>query len=230
MSLPQPTMCLGHFVEQPPFITNNWKAFQAYQDRDYAKYVKVHAGIATVVNDSAVIRSPLIRPIPDGFYRFADDDMLYDCTVEITGAWGAYSYYREKSFPDVETIRPRFDKIVRSELVPMVTVRKLIDFLNHVRYQHAGDTDSCQVGIEGSVMSCVRDSNLWCDIECQIPINVGCGHFHANKLRLVLIDMLRYEHVLMGMDFDVGPEIKMPLVVWSPQLEWTGCGLIKSSN
>ncbi len=50
------------------------------------------------------------------------------------------------------------------------------------------------------------------------------GYFHTNSLRLVLIDMLRYESIFIGADHNPMIESDSPLVIG---LDWSSCGLIK---
>lgn len=218
-------------VNQPAYLTNNWRAIQAAEQYvGYAKYIKVMGGVATITNGCILVRSR-IDGLPDGFYEFDDTGHLVDSSTSlIESVFRPYrNYYSStETPPDPEIVRPDFPNLTHTPPIAATEVREMIDFLNHVRGQHRSDTH-CYVFFEGSALISASNVNTWLKLSCEIPVNPDGGNFQTNMLRLILTDMLRYEHIFVGRDNRSPPEmnIRMPLVFG---LDWSSCGLIKPGS
>lgn len=215
-------------VNQPAYLTNNWRAAQAAEQyARYSKYIKISQGVASVTNGVILLRSRL-EGIPDGFYMFDDGGCLIDAGPDIhQGIFRTYGAYYSVSEipPDPDAIRPDFPNLTHTPPIQAAEVREMIDFLNHVRGQHRND-EYCLVFFEGNALISASNVNTWLRLSCEIPVNPDGGNFQANMLRLILTDMLRYEHIFVGRDNRSPPEIniRMPLVFG---LDWSSCGIIK---
>jgi len=221
MNLPQMSIPKPYFVNQLPFLTNNWRAFQISDNHDYSKFIRIRDSIATITNGQALVRS-LVTEVPDGFYMMGDDGGLYDAQMELANTW---SGYRRDRFPDVDAIKPDFNAMTMAGPIPAGEVRQMVDFLSYVKVDDGNDQfRDARVLFDGAGLYSTHKSDLWFSLSFCAPVNADNGRFHANTLRLVLIDMLRYPHIFIGRD-NRGMLEDPPLFIGR---NWDSCGLIKS--
>lgn len=223
-----------YVLNQAPYLTNNWKSIQVSDVNDYSRFIKIHGGVATLTNGESLLRCR-VPSIPDGFYTLDEGNILIDAEEELREhvaekhSYYATSYTRS-AFPDPESVRPNFKELSHTPPILRDEVRVIMDFLNHVRSSYDSDESyrPALVGIEGSVISSWQDHNVWLQLSCEWPVNAGGEVFGANRLRQVMTDMLRYEHIFIGKDrrpVGIDPVSSGPLVVG---LDWSSCGIIKS--
>lgn len=223
---PQPLERGVFSIGQPPYIVNNWRAAQVSDSKEYSQFVKVQGGIATITNGEILLRARVAH-VPDGFYIILDDDSFLESAAMVAAISNRRSYYYCESFPDPEAVRPNFTAMHQTPPIPAAEIRKIADFLNFVRSESRGEDCNSRVFFEGNALINQNNANLWVDVGCVVPVNPEHGVFCTNMLRLIFIDMLRYEHVFIGRDNTfAGTDVdaRMPLVIG---LDWSSCGLIK---
>lgn len=215
-----------YHVNQPPFLTNNWRAIQISDHAEYSKFIKVRDGIANITNGRVLVRSR-IGDVPEGFYMFGDDGYLYDSKTEAVNLCSKYGTYNR--FPDVDVLRVDMSSMTFSTPVLAEEIRQMIDFINHVRSQEVSEIgtrdyqEQSFVVFDGNTLYSRSIADLWFRLSFSSPVNADTGYFHANSLRHVLTDMLRYPHVFFGRDCR-GVLDDAPLFIG---VDWNGCGLIK---
>lgn len=218
----QTLMCAeGIVINQPAYLTNNWRSLINEKIHSDSRFIKVQDGVITLVTRFALLRCK-VPGIVDGFYEFNDaGHLVYADFGEIRNFRQGYNNY-----PDVEVVRPRFEMLTHTPPILQAEVRMMVDFLNHCRAElDFRDDDNLLVFFEDDNLICHNQHSLWLKLSCQVPVNSRQGHFQANRLRHILIDMLRYEHVFMGIDLNQIPtNAYTPLVIG---LDWSSCGLIK---
>jgi hypothetical protein len=224
----------GTRIAQDAFLTNNWRALQAQGEYAYTKIIKISGNVATINIGPVRLRAP-IAAFRDGFYMFNDAGYLVEAPP-VCEYLEHYSYNKtnEEYYPDPERFRPNFARLdatpkiptVSSPDNPTVSVRMMVDFLDHVRSAFEKTDSRNYVFFDGNVLVSQVDPNLWLPLGCVIPVKPGQSFFRANLLRLLLIEMLRYEHIFIGMD-NCDPNAVMPLVVG---MDWSRCGIIRDSR
>lgn len=226
MNLPHP--CInGVYINQPKYLTNNWRSFQANSDFAYSKYLKVYGGVVTLICAAGLLRCR-VEGIPDGFYIFEDDGSLRPAeNLEVSTPY----YYRSSNcfdkYPDAEAIRPVFSRIAWSPPIPRTEVRICVDFLNHVRNVVGSDDNRAMVFFEDRALICAQNTDIWLGLPFEAPGNIARCGLQANTLRHIMTDMLRYEHVFIGRDsMPTADRGGAPLVIG---LDWSCCGLVKPS-
>jgi hypothetical protein len=221
-----------YVLNQAPYLTNNWKALQYSDSNEYSRFIKIQGGVATITNGETLLRCQ-VPNIPDGFYLLDDNNILVaaeDELREMTQKWSYYYTSSPRLFPDPESIRPNFNILTHTPLISRDEVRVIMDFLNHVRgtYDRDEDHNPALVCIEGDSISSWKDQSVWLKLSCPFPVNLGGEVFGANRLRHLMTDMLRYEHIFVGKDqrpIGVGMEPPSLLVIG---LDWSKCGIIKA--
>lgn len=239
--IPQLTPSEGHagilrptyVLNQAPYLTNNWKSLQHSELNDYGRFIKVSEGVATLTNGETLLRCPLPN-IPEGFYIIDDNNILIyaeDEMREMIESSSRFYSHTPKFFPDPESIRPNFKVLTHTPPVARDEVRVIMDFLNHVRSTYDNDEENYNpalVCIEGDTISSWKDANVWLKLSCPFPVNLNGEVFGANRLRHLMTDMLRYDHIFVGKDqrpVGIGMEPPSTLVVG---LDWSRCGIIKA--
>jgi hypothetical protein len=222
-----------YVLNQAPYLTNNWKSIQVSETNDYCRFIKIQDGIATITNGETLLRCR-VPGVPNGFYTLDDSDILVDAEDELREGMidnDRYypSSYSRSSFPDPESVRPNFKALTHTPPILRDEVRVIMDFLNHVRGTYDNDDfhSPAIVCVEGATISSWKDRQVWLQLSCEIPVNAGGEGFGANRLRQLMADMLRYDHIFIGKDHrPVGnnPVSSAPLVVG---LDWSSCGIIK---
>ena len=174
-----------------------------------------------------MLRCP-INDVPDGFYVFNDRGVLVDSADEL--GYPSSFYSELITYPDPESVRPNFPMLEHTPPIPNAEVRKLVDFLTHVKTVVADpyrDINDSFVFFQESALASCADPHVWVDVGCVVPVKPQGGFFRTNMLRLVLTDMLRYEYIFIGRDtrpIDPNVAARMPLVVGN---DWSSCGLLK---
>lgn len=222
-----------YVLNQAPYLTNNWKALQYSDINDYSKFIKIHDGVATITNGETLLRCQ-VPSVPNGFYLLDDNNILVsaeDELREMTDKSSAYYTSSSKFFPDPESVRPNFNILTHTPPISRDEVRVIMDFLNHVRGTYATNDESYSpalVCIEGDSISSWQDHNVWLKLSCPFPVNLGGEVFGANRLRHLMTDMLRYEHIFVGKDqrpVGIGMDPPSLLVIG---LDWSKCGIIRA--
>lgn len=218
----QPLMhARGLSINQPTYLTNNWRAFQNDQGYGFSKVIKIQDGVVTLISRTALLRCK-ISGILDGFYEFNDDGYLnFTDFGEMRSFHPGYN-----SFPDPEVLRPRFEMLTHTPPIHQAEVRTMVDFLSHCRSElDVYSEGNLLVFFEDDSLVCHNRKDLWLKVSCPVPVNSHHGLFQANRLRLILIDMLRYDQIFMGIDLNKIPTDQFtPLVIG---VDWSSCGLIK---
>ena len=223
-----------YVLNQAPYLTNNWKSIQVSDANDYSRFIKIQDGIATMTNGESLLRCR-VPSIPDGFYTLDEGNILIDAEEELRShiAENHSSYstpYTRASFPDPESVRPNFKELTHTPPILRDEVRVIMDFLNHVRgtYDNDDTYSPALVCIEESTISSWKDSQVWLQLSCAVPVNAGGEVFGANRLRQLMTDMLRYDHIFIGKDrrpVGINPAVSSaPLVIG---IDWSSCGIIK---
>jgi hypothetical protein len=207
----------GLIINQLPYLTNNWRALLVDSQVNYSKYIKIQDDIATLIHDKALLRCRIMG-IPGGFYAFNDDGTISPVPLMTSVYQGNY-FCR---FPDPESVRPNFPILLHTPPISRDEVRLMVDFLNHIRTP--GGTETSYVLFEDDALIDQVNGHNWLKLSFQVPVKPDYGYFQTNILRLVLIDMLRYESIFIGIDHSAVAQQDTPLVLG---VDWTSCGLIK---
>lgn len=189
-------MLVGYKVDQPDFLTNNWKMLQAnseYYGSSSNRFVKVKGGVISITNGSIVVRCPV--GLPDGFYVISEDN-------EFVGGDPRqdYPWY---SFPDCDAIMPNFKTLDYTPPLPKkaqgeVDILTIVEYCNFVRKSSTGSRS--RVAIEGDTLIAIDVRESWLTLPFIIPVNTGSLVFEAYDLKLVFTEMLRYDAVHIGFD------------------------------
>lgn len=209
MSTPQPAASVVP-IREPNFLRENWKAVLGASPREDNRYVRVVGGVANVTNGSILLRSPVAH-VPDGFYVLSQGNDLVPAPSGSSPRWLGY--------PDVETCRPRFEKVQPSPLISKEIVRELLDFAEVAR-RAGGRYHSRVVMDKGGFFT--SDS---LSFNMPFPI-LNSGEevlMDPLSLRMVLTDMLRYEGIHIARE-DQGAVRNAPVIFG---LDWGHCGLIQ---
>lgn len=195
-------------IREPNYLRENWKALLGASARDELKFVRVIGGVANVTNGSVLLRSP-VGQVPDGFYVISPSNDLVPAPTGSSPRWLAY--------PDVETCRPRFDKMQPSPVIAQTIVRELLDFAEVVRRATSRYESRIVMDRGGFFAAGELSFNM------PFPI-LNSGEeilLDPLQLRLLLTDMLRYENGIV-IAKEAGPDT--PVVFG---LDWGHCGLIR---
>lgn len=222
-----------YVLSQAPYLTNNWKSVQVSDSYDFSQFIKIQEGVATLTNGESLLRCR-VPAVPNGFYTLDDNNILVDAEDELRAQVAERnlyypSSYTRSSFPDPESVRPNFKMLTHTPPIARDEVRVIMDFLNHVRASYDNDDvhSPALVCIEGATISSWKDSQVWLQLSCEIPVNTGGEVFGANRLRQLMTDMLRYERIFIGKDHrpvGIDPVSYAPLVLG---VDWSSCGIIK---
>lgn len=179
-------------LDQPEYLTNNWKVLQANSEVYYAstihKFAKVKGGVISVSNGNTVIRCP--AALQDGFYAISDENEFIRVEPSSHGAWNR--------FPDYDAGMPNFANLDYTPPITKEVVSTIIEYMNFVR-KHC--RYSARIMAEGNTLIAVDLENSWLSLPHPVPIQRNDNlMFNALELKIVFTEMMRYDAVHIGFD------------------------------
>lgn len=207
-------------LNQPPFLTSNWRHLQApaSYSGSYKQYVKVDQGVITLNNGRLIIR--FFGNCPDGWYIIDDGGGLVAENPLLRHTW--------REFPDVNLLRPNFQGMNRVLMRPE-DVRIAIDFCNEIRACNELSEDSSEILIDDRSMVETRTRRDQPQRELgfggPLPIRGHGSVFQALHLKIALTEMLRYpEGVYMA--YDNTPDMTARTKPLFLGRDWGHCSLV----
>lgn len=198
-------------ISQAEFLTNNWRRIQAIgmdHFNSYSYYVKVTNNVAIVTNGFVMIRCK--APFPDGYYTVSPQDYLEPVTPE--HSWSRY--------PDTDVMKHYLESAVSTPPIERADVRRFIDFLEHVKQADSNYTKP-KISLTQDVIYRVSDHRTNFAFPCQLPIKGDGIVFDTGHLKLVFIEMLRYDRIHLGFNQDQNKNILIA------GLGWDSCAIIR---
>ncbi|MCX6822065.1 MAG: hypothetical protein NTW30_04785 [Candidatus Aenigmarchaeota archaeon] len=173
----EPPKALPPASQPPTFLKQNWRTVLSTDCPDIFKYVRVVRNVATITNGKIVLRCPV--NYPNGFYYIGEREDLI-CTT-------SPSYF---TYPDIETLEPPLKTMKPFCQLTREVVGPMISFLESVRKLDG------YIVFDKTGMMMRQDSRQY----FQYPFNLEGGEMllSAFYLKLALIEMLRYDYVVLS--------------------------------
>lgn len=184
--------------ESPEYVRRQWARLLAERCSENLRYVRVWNNVATVTNKTVLIRTPV--EMVDGLY-----------TLSLSGSLDKVAGYRE--YPDVELLRPAFEKLRPSCKMPKADVKGFSVWLQRAREANSSvlmDKNGC----------CLRsEPGVRVDYPFGLPDEML---FNPTFLQLAFNSMKAYDGVYLAVEPDVVQKDR-PLIIG---LNWSACALV----
>lgn len=200
---------LAHQVDirPTPKFTNATKLF-AMCTRDHLKVVRVIGGTANITNGHVLLRRKVSAP-----------DGVYD--VNMDGSLSPTTYEYGMQYPDLEMIRPPFEKMAPYCQIPHDVIGQLIKLCQEAQ-RIRGD-----LVIEKGGVFMYQNPNINMPFSFNLPKSVMVN---PKYFEVALIEMLQYPFVYLLQQEKKSTDsegFKAPLVLG---MDWGSCALIMPMN